>query len=514
VTPEELRKGLNKMADEMIDFAIADTPAVADSATVDTPTTEVDTTSTDSATVDTPTTEVDTPSDEGKETELKNADGTDKTPEEQEAFKTAAAAKADSDKALEATPADVRKALKGLRDADPKNADIVKQLHGSYERWNAAKAVFPKGVAEMQEAKAFIESIGGPEGYQKTQELINQVTATDELLYAADAKLWDNVIEDLKANGHPESLGALAPSFLEKLKAHDPDGYYDAFKPHFFEGLKASNMGAFVAQFNDALVEKDQTGAVKPNLDKITKLVAAISNWYSDTEKEAKEKTAAPADTPERKKFLAEKAAFEKTRTEESQRKQKDFETGVATDCDKKNNTILGKVLGGFLKMPFFKDFPYDTKVDLGNGIKDRLYAALKADKAYQIQMDAMWKQKTPDRAKMIQYHEAKVQAIAQDIVTKTVQNRYPGYAKGGSAAGKAAAAVVKKETATKAATQSVATGKPIYVASRPDNIVREAIKVGGKDYSASDLITLQIAGRGFVKSADGKSVKFVTWRK
>ena len=164
--------------------------------------------------------------------------------------------------------------------------------------------------------------------------------------------------------------------------------------------------------------------------------------------------------------------------------------------------------------MPYFKDFPYETKVDLGNGIKSNLYAALKADNAYQTQMSAMWKMKTPDRAKMIQYHTAKVDSIAADIVRQTVQNRYPGYAKGGSAAGKAAAAVVKKENATKAATQSVASGKPIYVAARPENLVREAIKVGNKDYSASDLVTLQIMGRGFVKTPDGKGFKFITWRK
>ena len=163
--------------------------------------------------------------------------------------------------------------------------------------------------------------------------------------------------------------------------------------------------------------------------------------------------------------------------------------------------------------MPFFKDFPYDTKVDLGNGIKDRLYSALKADKAYQLQMSTMWKAKTPDRAKMIQYHEAKVQSIASDIVTKTVQNRYPGYAKGGSAAGKAAATVAKKVTSDKAAVQSVASGKPIYIAVRPTNLVREPITVGGRDYSSSDLVNLQITGKGFVKTTDGKGFKFITWR-
>ena len=502
------------MGDALIDFAVLDSAAATTDSTVETTTTETPTTET--TTVENPTTEVETPVEDstaGKETETTNADGTEKTPEQVEEFKKNAVAKVSSDKELEGTPANVRSALKTLK-ADPKNAAVVRELHGSYERWNAAKAVFPKGVAEMQEAKAFIDSVGGPEGYQKSQDMINQVLASDELLYAADPVLWDNVIADLKSSGHPEAFGALAPSFLDKLKATDETAYYDAFKPHFFDGLKASNVGAFVTQFNTALAAKDATGASKPDMDAITKLVSAITGWYGDLEKEAKNKTTAPADTPERKKFLTEKAAFEKTRTEDNQRKQQEFENSVATEADHKNNTILGKVLGGFLKMPFFKDFPYETKVDLGNGIKERLYAALKADKAYQTQMDAMWKQKTPDRAKMIQYHEAKVQSIAQDIVTKTVQNRYPGYAKGGTAAGKAAAAVVKKEVAKKTDAASVNTNKPVYVASRPENLVREPIKVGGKEYSTSDLITLQIAGRGFVKSADGKSVRFVTWRR
>jgi hypothetical protein len=499
------------MADALVDFASLDSTVDA------TPAAEVDSTpaaDVDSEVVADPAAEVDTtpdPDAEGKETETKNADGTEKTPEEQAAFKEKTAADA---KPTDATPANVRSALKAMRDADPKNAEVVKQLHGSFERWNAAKAIFPKGVTEMQEAKAFIDSVGGPEGYQKMQGMIDTVTATDELLYAADPKLWDNVIEDLKANSHPEALGQLAPSLLQKLKEHDSDAFYNTTIPVVADALKEVHMDSFVSQFNAALAEKNDKGEVVPNIAKITSLVKSITDWYTDLDKDAKSRTATPAETPERKKFLAEKAAFEKTKTDAATEDRKKFETGVAEECDKHNNRSLGKVLGGFLKMPFFKDFPYETKVDLGNGIKDRLYAALKADKAYQMQMNAMWKQKSPDRAKMLQYHQAKVDSIATDIVTKTIQNRYPGYAKGGSAAGKAAAAVVKKETAQKAAVQSVATGKPIYVASRPENLVREAIKVGGKDYSASDLVTLQIMGRGFVKSGDGKSFKFITWRK
>ena len=499
------------MADGLVDFAMVDSATAApDSTAVETQVTDTPVEGTETQTTEVETTVGGT----GKETETQNADGTEKSPEEQEAFKTAAAAKVTSDKALEATPANVRTALKAMRDSDPKNAGVVKELHGAFERWNAAKEVFPKGVAEMQEAKAFIESVGGPEGYQKMQQAFEQVSATDELLYAADPTLWDNVIEDLKASGHPEALGALAPSMLQKLKAHDSDAFYNTTIPVVADALKEVHMDSFVSQFNAALSAKNDKGETVPDIAKITSLVKSITDWYSDLDKDAKSRTTAPVDTPERKKFLAEKTAFEKTKADGVAADRTKFETGVAEECDKRNNVLLGKALGPFLKMPFFKDFPYETKVDLGNGIKDRLYAALKADKGYQIQMDAMWKQKNPDRAKMIQYHDAKIQAIANDIVTKTVQNRYPGYAKGGSAAGKAAAAVVKKDTATKAATQSVATGKPIYVASRPTNLVREPIKVGGRDYSSSDLQVMQITGRGFVKTTDGKSVKFVTWRK
>ena len=85
---------------------------------------------------------------------------------------------------------------------------------------NAAKAVFPKGVEEMQEAKAFIDSVGGPEGYQKSQDMINQVLASDELLYAADSKIWDNVIEDLKANGHSEALRCVSSVLPRQVEGH------------------------------------------------------------------------------------------------------------------------------------------------------------------------------------------------------------------------------------------------------------------------------------------------------
>src|ERR1700675_1433593 len=181
------------MSEALIDFASLDSAASAVDTTVAEPV--VETPAVD-AELETPAAEVDSTTTEGKDTETHNADGSEKSAEEQATFKTAAT-KAESDKAIDtkATPENVRKALKTMRDASPSNAAVVKELHGAYERFNAYKAEFPT-VQAAKEAKAFLESIGGEEGYTKLNESAEAVKATDELLYAGDAQLWRNVLAD------------------------------------------------------------------------------------------------------------------------------------------------------------------------------------------------------------------------------------------------------------------------------------------------------------------------------
>jgi hypothetical protein len=471
-----------------------------------------------------PAAEVVDPAAAGKETETHNVDGSEKSAEEQESFKTKAAAAAKtaaSDKLIDtkATPDNVRKALKAMRDASPANGAVVKELHGAFERWNAAKAVFPNGVQEMQEAKDFIASIGGTEGYEKLNNMVEAVKASDELLYTSDPQLWKNVVEDIKTAGHPEALGQLAPSFMSTLKEHDADAYYGVTKPIFFEGLIESRMDGMVQSLNNALNAKDAEGKPAPDVATLKALIqnpGGLTEWFKGLQAEDANKKKVVEDTPERKKFLAEKAEFEKSKTADGQAKIKAFEESVATDAEHYNNRTLGAAFAPFLRMAYFKDFPRETKVDIGNGIKERLYATLKADKGYQAQMAAFWKKgNTPEnKAAIAVYHNGKIDSIANEIVTKTIQTKYPGYAKGGSAAGRVAAAAVKKTATTTASAQSVSSGKPIYVATRPTNLIRDEVKIGERTYSSSDLITMQIAGRGFVKGTDGKSFRLVTWRK
>jgi hypothetical protein len=185
----------------------------------------------------------------------------------------------------------------------------------------------------------------------------------------------------------------------------------------------------------------------------------------------------------------------------------------VAKVCESHNNKLLGNELAPFLKMAFFKGYGRENLMPLGNTLKSNLYAALKADNAYQIQMKAMWGAKTPDRAKIEEYHQARVASIAKQIVQDTVQKMYPGYAKGGAAAGRVAAATDKKAAAAKIETKSAATGQPIFVSQKPgrDSIDWDHVDAKGR----ADAEMLMILGRAYLKpTVKGQPGKFVTWRK
>jgi hypothetical protein len=495
------------MATDLVDFAALDATADA-AATTDTSVETQDTTE-DVAAVE--TTEAKTTEDSEK-----NADGTDKTPE-QKAENAKAKETATSDGKV--TPDSISKVLKSIKDADPKNAGAVKALRDAFFGEQAFKKEFAT-VQAARDAKAFIEAVGGVEGWENTQSVITNIEETDALVHSGDAKIWENIVEDLKSENHLDALPKLAAGGLDTLKANNETQYYEVIAPHFLAGLESVNLPGAIASLNKYLgvAEQELTKAEykgdKQGILALKTIAKDMTDWIKGLQDESKaKKEAATKVDPERVKFNQERDEFNKQKTEKEQADAKEFRNNVATECDKYSNVALGTALKDYLKMPFFKGFPRETLVDLGNGIKQRLYGALENDKAYQIQMKAMWKQKSPDRAKITQYHNAKLDAIAADIVKQTVENRYPGYAKGGSAAGRVAAAAVKKTTETKAAAESVSSGKPIYVAAKPKDLVREAVKINGKDYAPNDLTLMEIGGKGFVKSTDGK-FRLITWRK
>lgn len=445
---------------------------------------------------------------EGKETETHKADGSERTEEEQEDFRAKAAGR-------EPLPAEVRIALRGMRDADPKNASVVKALHGAFERWREISASLGTGEgAGIVGFKNFLQEAGVknlPElrqAYASQTQMHETVKATDQMLYAGDKALAKNVWEDIKASTGDKAAGVFSKNvanLVEELRTNPETKtqyYNDVSRPNLHSSLMESKFPTVLNALYEALNIGDTKNA--------SAVLGNIISWWNQLDESLSEESKI---NKAREEWTSQQREAEgKTQTEATTK----WENSVSETADKSNNSFLSKSLAPFLKMPFFRGYGKENLQPLGNALKANLYAALKSDKIYQTNIASLWKQgNTPtNNARIQETHDATVKALADRIVRETVQRHYPGYAKGGSASGKAQAQTDNKAKASASATQSVASGKPIYVASRPENLVRDFVKIGGKEYQAEDLRTLQVMGRGFVKTPDGKGFKFITWRR
>jgi hypothetical protein len=424
------------------------------------------------------------------------------------------------------TPKTLSEALKFLK-TDPKHASAAKIFREDHFGREAYAKTFPT-VQSAREAKAFIDAVGGAEGWESTQGIIQNIKQSDELLHAGDPKIWDNIVDDLKTENHLDALPKLASGGLDTLKKNNADQYYEVIAPHFLAGLETvrlpnavASLGKYLGIAKEELAKAEYKGDTK-GIQALEQITKDMDEWIKGLQSEEKNrKEAATKVDPERLKLEADRKAFTEQQTKAEQTKATEFKQGVAKELDSHSNVSLGKELTSYLSMPFFKGMPQKGadgghapwKIDLGNGIKQALYSALEADKSYQIAMKAQWGAKVPDKAKIQEIHKTFLANNGADIVKQVIESRYPGYAKGGSAAGRVAAAAVKKDKETKITDTSVSTGKPVYVAVKPQNLVRDTIRVAGKEYSPSDLTMLEVTGKGFVKTTDNK-VRFVTWRK
>lgn len=521
-------------APEILDFALDETPidSAADSAVVDSP-------SSDSATDDSAVVTDDTVVVDDKAASSSDPNAAEIAKKLADKSKPAGDAKVDEEAAKEfdGTSPSMSKVLTALKAQNP---TVAKELRDAFFGHQAFKKEF-ETVGAAREAKVFMEMVGGGdftkanESWEAQKQTIADIEASDAQVINADPQILENVYEDLKAAGKEENFYKLGGHFLDNMKAKNSQQYAEVLKPHLAAEMEVSGWGKDVeilrswipelAKFYNNPDNKAVLDA-NPELAKAFYNIGLLSNaqssrWTKLSDEVKQKGETAKTSTPEMEALKKERAAFEQEKTTRSQEETKAFQTTVATEADRYSNTALGKELASYLKMPFFKGMPQDDgkgghakwKTDLGVGIKQALYKALEDDNAYQAYMKQAWAAKKPDAARIKSFHSTKLDAIAADVVREVVERRYPGYAKGGSAAGRVAAQTAKTEKSDKAATASVQSGKPIYVAVKPKDLVRQPIRVAGKDYSTGDLTTLEIAGKGFVKSIAGK-VKLVTWRK
>ena len=351
------------MSDSVIDFAgLEDAAAVTETPVVDT-----------GAVVDAPAAEVTPAADGAAKAEELNADGSKKEAKQQynaDGSPKEAAKVDDPNEFGEKTPKEIRSALKAFRDSNPANASATKLLHNSYQRWEAAKAIYPGGVKEMQQSKEFLDLVGGHEGYEKLQGTVAAAEASDGKLYDPEknSELINDVVEDLKSQGKLGNLGTLSSALLDAAKVNDEKGYYKTFAPHFAAGLEEVNMPGAINGLVKALADPDPAKAVAA----ATEIAGGLKKWYDDLSA-ANQKTKEAVVSPERKQLDADRAAFLKQQEDFKTNQSTEFKNSVASTLEKSNNQLLGAELKGFLKMSFFQGFGRENLMPLGNTIKANL---------------------------------------------------------------------------------------------------------------------------------------------
>ena len=377
-------------------------------------------------------------------------------------------------------PAAIRSALKALRDSDPKNAPLARELNDAYGRYNAYKESFPT-VASARDAKAFIDANGGIEGLTALHETVKSVGETDAMLYSGDPRVLDSIIEDMRKEGKIDAFSKLAGPYLDKLRGVDEKGYFNVLKPHFYQGLVDTGVPGVIGALAKAL------SGEKPDLETAKGLLSEFSNWLNGL-RDSVERT-------DKSKLDPDRQAFEKERSDFQTQKQTEFKNGIASSADSYSNQALGKALAPFRKLPFIANlFTNDkAKISLAREIKSSLLEELTADKTYQSQMQAFLAGKSPDKARIQQYHQSKVDTIAQRVVKQVIETRYPDYAK------KVAA---QPKPGAKPAAAAPQSGQPEYVKSKPEWDSIDWDKDPGK--------MLFVTGKAYLKG----SGKFVYWGK
>lgn len=317
----------------------------------------------------------------------------------------------DKDDKATSTPAKVRAALKALRDSSPENAKIARELNDVYGRYQSYSKVFPK-VGDALEAKNTLEAVGGSDGIAKIQEVVAQVNATDQALYSGSKDVISQLYDDCVANKHPEAFGKLAPHFLDTLAKNDAKAFEATMNPRHLAFLDNVNFPGIVTALGKALESKDT--------DKAFQIVKEMARFYTDFSN--KNVKSVDNENPE-------KAEWEKERDEFRSNETKQFQTSVATDADKENNSAIFNALKPYVKdNPYFKTWTKRMMTNLGVDVKRELVSSLKKDSGYQAQMKALWSVAKVNKDDVLKYHKSVV-ALKTPKVTKEVLDRdYSGY--------------------------------------------------------------------------------------
>jgi hypothetical protein len=307
-----------------------------------------------------------------------------------------------------------KKALAALKKVNP---EAAKRAAESYFKHQAYQKVFPT-VHEARGAKATIQALGGQEGIKNLQTKVSDYDSEITQFANGDpqlvTKLWQ---------ADPKGVELSTAASIELIAKSDAEMFDRVISGPMVARLEKAGL----YQSLGALAEHIKAG----DGDKAYALLQNISKWFdgAKTMSEKQLELKSKAD-PEREALTREKQEFE-------QQKVKEFEKKIATNANTLQNTAMSKVVD-----PFFKDIkmPNEGRREFVQNLQRKVWAAMKADDAFQMQARAV--QKEGDAQATAEFIAEKFEELLPGIFRTYRNSLYPNYARMGTKPANGAGAV------------------------------------------------------------------------
>ena len=302
-----------------------------------------------------------------------------------------------------------KKALASLKKVDPESA---KRVAEAYFKFQGYQKVFPT-IHEARGAKATLEAVGGTKGIQEMQTAVSDYDTEIAQFAKGDPELINNLW-----TSNPEGAELSATAMLEVIGSKDADAFDRVMIPPMVARLEKAG---FFKSMNE-VTEFVKEGKGQEAYD----LLAKIGKFFTEAKGlQKKQLELKNRVDPEREKLNKERADFDRQKTVE-------YENKIAANANTLNNKEMGKLVEPFLNE---MKIPKEGRRRFVQGLQNEVWAAMKADSAFQMQARTI--QKKGDSGETAEFIAEKFAELLPGIFRTYRNELYPNYArlKGGKGA-------------------------------------------------------------------------------
>jgi hypothetical protein len=250
-------------------------------------------------------------------------------------------------------------AAKAVRDSYFANQAVIKETGATDMR---------QAVAKIRTMNATIEALGGDEGITNLQTEVEDYRTEIDQFSNGDPALLNQLWE-----ANPDATANMAAAALEMIGAKDIERLDKALLPTFNSRIKRAGLPDTVSAIQKLL----EAGEGQKAYDTLQKVAEWLKGIDGNATKQLELKSARNP----------EKEALDRDRQKLNTERSEMLENKISADVNRLNNRAMSKAVE-----PFFKEMKLSVegRREFVNGLQSKIWAAMKADKSFQMRAKAV----------------------------------------------------------------------------------------------------------------------------